>query len=100
MARGHSGAVHLELENTSYTSQERSSYSGEGGIIGECRHTSFPGFLSAPNLNHRYLIIGALTGHKRIEKNMTLYGGHNHPDQLFIPVLTLCRAEKVGNRMV
>jgi len=32
MARGHSGAVHLELENTSYTSQER-SHSGEDGII-------------------------------------------------------------------
>ena len=98
MAGGHSSSMHLELERSSYTSQERSP-SGEDGIIGECCHTSFPGFLSASNLNHRYLIIWAFTSHKRT-KNMTLCGGHNHPDQLFVPVLTLCYAEKVGNRMV
>jgi len=27
---------------------------------------------------------------------MTLYGGHNHPDQRFIPVLTLCHAERLA----
>ena len=80
ITRGHSGAVHLELGKISYTPQERSQ-SGEDGITSKC--CPFSGFLSAPNLNHRYLTIWAFIGHKRIEK-MTPCGGYNHPDQLFI----------------
>jgi hypothetical protein len=89
MTRGHSGAVQLELGKISYTSQERSQ-SGEDGITSECCHNSFSGFLSAPNLNHRYLIIRAFIGHERIE-NMTPCGGYNHADQLFIGTYVVSR---------